>query len=316
MTSVRLRSLRLTTLPWVVLGMLAAASLAPAQEEPAVTLAIPASRDTTVMEQHPRDNDGAWGFLWLKWNSARGFENRVMLGFDVTALEGRGADIRSATIVLRAADHTFPVRGTGLGVYFMDPAAPVEWVEGSARFDRFGYCSLRDLFRPPTGEGGPGATWICEDDGGDVDPLGAPACAPPSPATSWTGGLAIGPEEPRGFRSVPSDAQVEHKLYDPLCRKALACFASGGGVDCWRKVELDVTADVRETLQLGRHQPSWLLKKDRVGAGGAHFFSREGAVCILGIPDLRPQLVVTLDARAGDSPLIAEPPDGCAASAP
>ncbi|MEW6270070.1 MAG: hypothetical protein AB1689_12330 [Thermodesulfobacteriota bacterium] len=302
-----------TTVLGAFMWALPAAAAAGAQT---VTVSLPAARDTTIMEAHPRDNDGAWGFLWLKWNSARGFENRIAVGFDLSPLAGRAGDVHEAVLVLRAADHTFPLRGTGIGVFFMEPGTLADWVEGDRRFDRLSYCSRRDLFRAPTGEGGPGATWTCEDDAGAVDPSGAPVCTSPPPATSWRGGLPEPGEPQRGFRAVASDAQIEHKLYDPLCRKALACFAASASADCWRNVELDVTADVREALELGHHAPSWLVKKDRVEAGAARFFSREGAVCLLGIPELGPRLRVTLAQRPGDPPPIAEPDDHCAAATP
>lgn len=259
------------------------------------TVTIPVERDTTIMEAHPRDNDGSWGFLWLKWNSARGFENRVLLGFDLSALSGRAADVAGATIVLRAADHTFPRRGTSLSTYFMDPLAAVSWSEGDRQFDTFAYCGRRDLFRPPSGEGGPGATWSCEDDDGTTDPLGIPVCGTPNPGP-WLGGLPSQGEAalPRGFRRTPTTTQVETRDYDPLCRRALTCYDTSGSADCWRAVRIDVTDDVREALSLGVVEVSWLLKKDRVEAGAARWFSREGAICRLGLPELAPRLDVRL----------------------
>lgn len=299
----------------VVLSIALSAALhAGAARAQTETVSIPAQRDTTIMEAHPRDNDGAWGYLWLKWNSARGFENRVLLGFDLTALAGRAEDVVSATIVLRAADHTFPARGTRLSTFFMEPAAPVSWSEGRQSFDTFAYCGRRDLFRPPTGEGGPGASWSCEDDLGALDPLGGASCAPSPLESPWLGGLTSAgtpPDQPRGFRAVATSSQVEAKGYDPLCRRALACFAASASPDCWRVVEIEVTTDVREALSLATHSASWLLKKERVEAGAARFFSREGARCLLGLPELQPQLRVTLASGPHPPVVVPEPPLDC-----
>ena len=274
---------------------------------------IPVERDTTIMEAHPRDNNGAWGFLWLKWNSARGFENRVLLGFDLTPLAGRAGDVVAARLVLRAADHTFPKRGTSLSAYFVDPAAAVPWSEGTRQFDTFSYCGRRDLFVPPTGKGGPGVTWTCEDDPGALDPLGAPSCDLPTAADPWLGGLLpwLDPAAPRGFRAEASVSQVEVKGYDPLCRRALACWAATATPDCWRAVEIDLTDDVREALSRGVHAASWILKKDRVEAGAARFFSREGAICRLGIPELGPWLEVSLVPDGSPPVVVPEPPIDC-----
>jgi len=280
----------------------------------AATVSLPVARDTTVMEAHPRDNDGAWGYLWVKWNSARGFENRVLLGFDLTPLAGRAADVSDARLVLHAADHTFPKRGTALSAHFMDPAAAVPWSEGSLHFDRFSFCGQRALFRPPTGEGGPGATWACEDDHGATDVLGGASCAPSALASPWRGGLpdaGAAAGVARGFRSTATTSQVEHKDHDPLCRKALRCFAETGRTDCWRVVEIDVSADVREALSLGVADASWMLRKNQVEAGAARFFSREGARCLVGIPALAPELRVTVSGESQPPVVVPEPQLDC-----
>lgn len=279
-----------------------------------VTVSIPVERDATVMAAHPRDNDGAWGYLWLKWNSVP-LENRVLLGFDLSPLAGRAADVVSATVVLRAADHTFPTRGTRFGIHALKPGA-LDWEEGDLRFDLFSYCSRRDLHRAPTGEGGPGVTWSCESDSRDLG--GTVSCVLPSPPEPWLGGSPSPADtprpEPRGFRASAMDSRVESRGYDPRCRQALGCFESSSNVDCWRKVELDATSDVRRRLSSGEHRASWMLRKAGVGVGGVRFFSREGAICILGVPMLRPQLIVTLVERPGDPPRVPEPPDHCGAS--
>jgi hypothetical protein len=292
-------------------GVLCAAVPAAAKT---TTVSIPVERDATVMHAHPTDNDGAWGYLWLKWNSPP-LENRVLVGFDLAPLTSRESDVLSATITLRAAEHTFPTRGTRIHASLNEPDA-VDWVEGDQRFDIFSYCSRRSLLRPPTGTGGPGVTWTCES---DTDPVAAePTCLAPSPPEPWDGGLPAQSDPPtsetRGFGRTPTETSVEVKGYDPLCRKALACFAASASLDCWRKVELDVTSDVRERLASGDYRASWLLRKDRVETGAARFFSREGALCIMGVPGLRPQLVVTLIERPGDPPTIPDPPDHCEAS--
>jgi hypothetical protein len=80
------------------------------------------------------------------------------------------------------------------------------------------------------------------------------------------------------------------------------------------KGEPGIAADVQTMLQSGHHHPSWLIKKDRVEAGAAYFYSREGAVCIMGIPELGPYLRVTLSALPTDPPTIPTPPDHCEAA--
>jgi hypothetical protein len=279
-----------------------------------ITVSIPVERDTMLMEAHPGDNDGAGGVLWPKWNGL-GLESRVLLGFDLAPLAGRADDVVAATVVLRASTHTFAARGSRLAIHAMESGASVDWVEGDRRYNTFAYCSRRDLRRAANGTGGPGATWTCEDDEG---PGG---CATPWPdATPWVGGFASPGEDPahlpRGARAVPTDTNLERRGYDPLCRQALSCFAATGSVECWRGVELDVTPDVREMLAIGHRHSSWLLRKPLIEAGSAYFFSREGAVCIMRIPDLRPQLLVTLVKRPDDPPAIPEPADHCEASRP
>jgi hypothetical protein len=291
-----------------------------AQEAPGAALAqtltvsIPAERDSTLMEAHPQDNDGAWGYLWPKLGNQ---ENRIVVGFRLDALAGRSDDVVTAKVVLRAAKHTFRKFGTRFGIYALEPGALLDWLEGDGRHDHFSYCSRRDLRRAPLRSAGPGVTWTCEVDTGTLDEL--PLCATPwGELAIWSGGFALPGEPaerlPRGHVATATDSHAEFKGYDPLCRTALACFASSASLDCFRRVEFDVTADVARFLASGEHRPSWVIKKDGPESGAAHFFSREGARCIMREPALGPQLVLTLVERPDDPPQIPEPDDHCAAS--
>jgi hypothetical protein len=300
----------------VLLGVVLAGAASGAGAQ-LVDVTVPAERDTTVMQVHARDNDGAWGYLWVKWNGAK-LENRVLLGFGLAPLAGRAADVVSAKIELRAAREWLPRRGTRFVIHAAEPGMP-EWIEGDGRFDTFAYCSRRDLRRRPTGPGGPGVTWTCEDDAGaGTDDGGEPTCAPRSAESPWIGGLPPQPESSseatRGFRGVASESRLEFWSGFARCRKALACYAETGSLDCWRRFEFDVTADVRGMLAAGRHVASWLVRKERVELGALRFFSREGAACIMGIPELGPELVVTLVERPGDPPYVERPPDHCETS--
>ena len=276
------------------------------------TVAIPCERDTGQLAQaHPYNNDGAWGYLWIKVGNG---ENRIALGFDTTPLAGLQSNIVSAVIRLRCGDHTFTLSGTSFSIHAYNPYNQIDWIEGNDRFNLFTYADDRRFYRSPKAVGGPGITWRCEADNNPND--GKCNCLTPwLPFTTWNGGLAEPTEPvanlPRGFRTTASDIRIEKKGYDPLQAAALKCYLNGGGVDCWRAVDFDVTADIREFAGIGFNHPTWLIRRTppASGSGGAHFFSREGAICIFGIPELTPTLFVTLALPADASPIVIPEPE-------
>ncbi|MGH7788134.1 MAG: hypothetical protein ACRERC_14775 [Candidatus Binatia bacterium] len=103
---------------------------------------------------------------------------------------------------------------------------------------------------------------------------------------------------------------------DPLCSASRACILQPGKTvdDCWRTVVIDVTTDVQNALGAtpDYDNVSWLIKRDvESGEGAFHFFSREGAICIMGIQELQPVLEVQLSGST--VPTIPQPPDHCVA---
>ena len=140
-------------------------------------------------------------------------------------------------------------------------------------------------------------------------PSGGPATAASLPALP----AAVSSFEDLG--QIPVATVTGTSALNRVCSKSLKCYAAGGSVDaCWPAMDFDVTASVVASLAWGNLHPSWLIKRqieDKTG-GGFRFFSREGAVCILGIPALRPHLRVVLN---GEPPIAPDPPDHCQFSA-
>jgi hypothetical protein len=258
-------------------SMLSAVAAQHARAE-TIIVDIPAERDTMIAAAHKYENWGKWGFLWVKIGNG---ETRILVGFDLTPLASRADDVISATILLRAASHTFRSGGTSFSVYAYPSSPSTDWVGGNASYDDFAYCTR---YHAPIIHGGSGATWSCQDDPNvdDGKNLGCPL------SDKWVGGYP-------GFETLPTDTIVEARDYNPTCSQALSCYANGGRPDCWRGVSFDVTADVQEALNAGQMHPSWLVRRTPPpsGQGAAFFFSREGAA-ILGIPELGPTLQVEL----------------------
>lgn len=344
----------------VLIGCLLLASLAHADDP----IKFYASRDTMIPEAHKMNNDGGWGYGWIK--VSQGAHNYGLLGFDVSALLSTDpetvldpqADIVSAKIRLRVAQNHFAEDGQEYYVYEWNTSEsnPIEdWVEGYNRFDLFTYCSQSQWSRPaaqndpqvPSGYAfGEGATWSCSNDLDTED--GSTACpAPtPNPAYDWdvdpADGVHLGFSLPATPLPVASpiasfvgkkrynDTDPQQAVYcgdlaadikrdcDPLCAKSIACFQNGIGSNpvqtpnpawgtadkCYRTVEIDVTDSLRHLVDEGVSDVSWLIRrKTNSGAGAFHYFSREGAVCVMGAcgtitqPDYRelmPLLVVQL----------------------
>lgn len=301
-------------------------------------LTLYASRDTMIPEAHKMNNDGGWGYGWIK--VSQGAHNYGLLGFDVSGLvAGPSAepldpdtDILRAVIKLRVAQNHFAEDGQDYEVYAwrLELANQMQnWSEGTNRFDLFSYCSQSDWARPaaqndpqaPAGSfAGPGATWTCSQDADTRD--GSVACAPPVLETDWetvpesvervplgfslagaaptpvavfTGKKSYQPSDPSYCQYCGTLASGIERNCNPLCGKSIECFQSTDphpdasrpeltAADvCFRTVTIDVSASLREFVNAGVADPSWLIRrKTNSGAGAFHYFSREGAVCILG----------------------------------
>lgn len=305
-----------------------------------VTRVFPVVRDNVVEEAHKGNNDGSWGYGWIK--VSQGAHNYGLLGFDISSLSGMsGAQVVSAVLKLRVGQNHFAQDGKWYDIHRIDMNAPAvlrDWVEGDDRWDLFSYCSHSEWARPAEAIGGPGSTWTCARDSNVRD--GSLACT--TTAHKWDS--SVNGAVQAGFIPTPSQSVFEKKAYpgvgeaedkcpellvgnddcNPSCGQSIACLDGGGSVDeCYRTVKVDLTEDVRLFVDSGYWSPSWLIKRqDNSGAGAFHYFSREGAICILGncqdpaeAPywDLRPVLEVVLTA-APALPLI-EPDIHCAALA-
>jgi hypothetical protein len=347
-----------------------------------------AARDTMIPEAHKMNNDGGWGYGWIK--VSQGAHNYGLIGFDVAGLISTDPeqvldpveDIEKATIKLRVAQNHLAEGGQIYDVYEwrLEEANEIEdWREGYNRFDLFSYCSQSQWARPaaqndpevPDGyDFCPGAIWTCSvdndtDDGStscptpaasyewDVEPadgihLGfalAPASTPtpnpfPSPAASFYGQKQYQDEdEDQDVYCGELDPEIKRNC-NPLCGKSIECFGTepvAGATPnpperCYRTIEIDVTESLRRFVDAGVGDASWLIRRrTNSGAGAFHYFSREGAVCILGecgrapapspnfFPDykqLMPVLVVDLkDGVSPPSPIV-EPAVECWRSYP
>ena len=122
-----------------------------------------------------------------------------------------------------------------------------------------------------------------------------------SAAHKWTGGFP-------GHATTASATAMVARETGLTCSAALECADAGGGADCWRKVDWTVTADVVAALGAGAPHVGWLLKRAaETGQGGFYAFSEEMAVCVMGLPEIRPMLIVSLVPRAGDPPVVPDP---------
>ena len=247
-----------------------------------------------VAQAHKQNNFGA-DELWVKVGNGI---NRLLLRCDLTPLGGRAPDVASATVRLRIESQTFQRTGTAFSIHASDGSVP-PWIEGVDRFAQITYCQRPEYFRPAKSNGGAGATWNCPQDPNVRDGK-MKGCA-----VAWAGGFP-------GHAPAPTDVVIEAPDPNPSCTWSLACHAAGGGVDCWRAIEFDVTADVGRWLATGEFSAGWLVKQTAEKGRGAFFaFSREFAVCVLRIPELRPQLIVVLAEQPGDPPAVPDLPDHC-----
>jgi hypothetical protein len=247
-----------------------------------------------LAQAHKQNNFGAVE-LWVKIGNGT---NRILLRCDLTPLAGRAADLLSAVVRLRIQSQTFQKTGTSVSIHAADGSSP-PWIEGVDRFDAIKYCQRREFFRPARANGGAGATWNCAQDPNVRDGK-TKGCI-----GAWAGGFP-------GHAQAPTDMVIQAPSPDPSCVESLACYAAGGGVDCWRPIEFNVIGDVARWLAADTFDAGWLIKQTGENSRGAFFaFSREIAVCVLGVPDLRPQLIVTLAEQPGDPPPIPDLPDHC-----
>jgi len=285
------RLLSAARLPAALAIVLLSAALAEAQT---TVVAIPCE-DAMVARAHKHNNFGV-DELWVK--VANGI-NRALLRCDLTPLAGRSTDLARAVVRLRIERQTFQKGGTSFSIHAGDGSGP-QWIEGVDRFDAITYCQRSEFFRPARAYGGAGTTWNCAQDPNVRDGK-SKGCVGP-----WAGGFP-------GHAPTPTDTVVQTPEPDPSCAESLDCYAAGGGVDCWRAIEFDVTADVEGGLAAGQFAASWLVKQtvEKNGHGAFFAFSREFAVCVLGIPELRPLLIVALAEQPGDPPTIPDLPDRC-----
>ena len=259
-----------------------------------VTVNIPLE-DTIITMAHKGNNDGAWGYTWIKCGNGC---NRALYRANLAPLAGRAADVASATIRLYIAKSEFTERGTVFTARPYDPASGVVWKEGNDRFDQFSYCEKSAWYRAPRKVGGVGATFACPQDPWAWNSPGIVDCL----TSAWNGGYP-------GFSSVVSATATHFYKERVLCSTSLACYSKGGTpASCWRTTTFDVTADVRRYLEGGNFDASWLVGRAvETGSGGAWWFSREFK-CIAGIDGLAPVLSVTLQ---GTAPVVPPLPTHC-----
>jgi hypothetical protein len=289
-----------------LLGARASATPTPTATPTNTPIQIWVEHDTIVEEAHKMNNDGAWGYGWIKLS--QGAHNYGLLQFDLSGLASSNLqsfdpqqDIASAKIVLRVAQNHLTQDGTIFDVHAWDltPDTPVvDWVEGDGRWDLFSYCNDSDLAKPSAETGVDGATWTCSDDAHIWD--GNTTCPTPTPGTiiKWQpadNGVQA------GFDPTPVATIVEEKDYsdpqnhcpalltdlqrkcDPLCSESKECIKTHSADECYRTITIDVTQSARDAVSAGKTHPSWLIKREtNTGAGAFHYFSREGALCILG----------------------------------
>lgn len=264
-----------------------------------VTVSVPADRDAIVATPHKKNNDGSWGYGWIRKTT------RSLIGFDIRALEGR--TVEDAYIRLYVAQNHFTAKGTTIVAHPWEPAQQVEdWREGANLFNRFSYCGIAEYgeeareYPPlddPTPHAREGATWKCsvDDDylrpGINCDPLAVPPVRwSPMAQPEGQRGVHEGFRENIDARTAMNPRQnitTEEPCGGSVpcpwdCHDSIACIRNGGTADdCWRSVKINVTRDLQEALAIpGYRDPSWMIKRgDEHGEGAFHWFSREGALC-------------------------------------
>jgi len=221
--------------------------------------------------------------------------------------------VNKAEIKLYVADSQFTPEGTTIVAHPWEPSQQVpDWIEGSNLFNRFSYCNDASYVReakeyptdvPDRDPARRGATWRCSWDPDYLIPGGGGNNCAPGARANW------GPPKPAsegkqvvqdGFRlnidartmlPEPENMTIEKPSPRdlPRCFDSIACIKDLDPTkplpstvdDCWRSITINVTHDVQEALSIpGYFTPSWLIKrKDEVGRGAVHWFSREGANC-------------------------------------
>jgi len=271
-----------------------------------VTVSIPTDRDAIVATPHKQNNDGSWGYGWIRKTT------RSLIGFNIAPLQGR--IVEKAEIKLYVADHQFTEEGTIIVAHPWEPSQQVpDWEEGSNLFNSFAYCKTADYMVPaqeyPTEAENPdpmsrrGATWKCSVDpdyltpGGDQDtncPPGTPArwnpIVPPERQRGMHDGFRANIDARTMISPDPQNITIERpELQDMGCNESIECIKDENPTkprpstvdDCWRSVTINVTNDVQEALAIpGYVRPSWLIKRrHEFRRGAVHWFSREGAHC-------------------------------------
>lgn len=272
-----------------------------------VTVSIPSDRDAIVATPHKQNNDGSWGYGWIRKTT------RSLIGFNIAPLQGR--IVEKAEIKLYVAQHQFTTKGTTIVAHPWDPSqngSVSDWKEGRNLFNSFEYCDNADyavkareyptFADDPVASARHGATWRCSFDpnylipgGGPTNNCGLASLERWSPETPPEGQMGIHEGfmaniDARTAMNPPQNTTTEHARLSSCasppcnrnCRESIKCLITGGTVDeCWRSITINVTKDVQDALLIpGYSNPSWLIKrKVEKDKGGVHWFSREGANC-------------------------------------
>ncbi|MBM4408181.1 MAG: hypothetical protein FJ038_06210 [Chloroflexi bacterium] len=276
-------------------GRTASSALDEAATADGTTTVLVPLQDTIITMAHRGNNDGAWGYTWIKCGNGC---NRALYRADPTPLAARTDDIISATVRLYIAKSAFTERGTIFASRPYDAASGVVWLEGNDRFDNFNYCEKSAWYRAPKKVGGAGATFSCPQDPWAWNAPTIIDCL----TKTWDGGFP-------GFSRTVTATATHYYKERVLCSTSLACLGKGGSPDsCWKTSTFDVTADVVGFLRGGPLDASWLVSRlVESGEGGVWWFSREFK-CISGIDGFAPMLVVTL---RGEAPVIPPLPAHC-----
>lgn len=339
---------------------------------PSAGVKLPAERDTVIMSAHRPNNDGSWGFGWIK--VAQG-TNRALLGFDLTPIAGR-TDFQAARVILWAPQNNFRSvsnGGTGFRLHAFDPMSAnsatcglgnavwpqgttpsdFQWAEGEDRWDQFVICSNTEWRRGAINiPGYAGATWNCSadpdtSDNGDTSCGSSVSWVPPTAidqlhtgflpdfaAEKYEAAAGAIPFDDNHLCDFPAlDPAGTGPKCDPTCGQATMCIKSDPTQPekCFRRIVLELSEEeicrLKENIVAAAEcttqslaacpqlHPSYLLKRAseaQSNGGGVHYFSREGAICILGGKDPSyaagyAKLVPTLEVDLTGSPAVSDP---------
>jgi Zn-dependent metalloprotease len=149
------------------------------------TLTFIANKDTLIRQHDPTRNEGKSPLLRLRGEAGR--NTRVLVGFDLAAVDV--SQVKSAMLEMRVAavDQTWPNMGAPVDAYPMS----LDFVQGNGVF------SGADPSAQTPGTGS-GSTWVCRSDT-DIS-NGIDNCAP---ADTWAAGAPAGSPFPNGAATPP-----------------------------------------------------------------------------------------------------------------